>query len=48
MVESEGNCLAVAAFNLGLAHEELRREELDYGDELYPVAINILCRKPKL
>jgi SAM-dependent methyltransferase len=47
VVESEGNCLAVAAFNLGLASEELKPEELNYGDELFPVAINIFCRKPK-
>ena len=47
VVESEGNCLAVTAFNLGLAHEELKQEELNYCDELFPVAINIFCRKPK-
>lgn len=47
VVESEGNCLAVTAFNLGLAHEELKPEELNYRDELFPVAINIVCRKPK-
>jgi hypothetical protein len=47
-VESEGNCLSAAAFNLGLAHEELKPEELNYGDELFPVVINIVCRKPKL
>ena len=47
VVEGEGNCLSAMAFNLGLALEELKRQELDYNDGLYPVVTNIYCRKPK-
>lgn len=46
IVEGHGNCLAVLAANLGLAMEELRVEELDFNDEVFPVVTNILCRKP--
>jgi len=46
-VEGEGNCLAVAAFGLGLAQEELTRKELDYRDGLFPVITTIYCRKPQ-
>jgi len=47
VVEGEGNCLAIVAFNLGLAYEELKPEELDYKDGLYPVVTTVYCRKPK-
>lgn len=47
VVEGEGNCLAVVASNFGLALEELRSEELDYYDPLFPVVTHIYCRKPK-
>lgn len=46
-VEGEGNCLAVVAFNLGLALEELKPKELDYCDGLFPVVTTIYCRKPQ-
>ena len=46
VVESEGNCLAIVAINLGLALEELRPEELDYYDARFPIVTHIYCRKP--
>lgn len=46
VVEGEGNCLAVVAFNLGLAWEELKTKELDHYDGLFPVVTSIYCRKP--
>jgi SAM-dependent methyltransferase len=45
-VESEGNCLAVVAINLGLALEELQPEELNQNDDRFPVVTHIYCRKP--
>lgn len=45
-VESEGNCLAVVAINLGLALEELRPRELNAYDARFPVVTHIYCRKP--
>jgi len=46
VVEGEGNCLAVVAANLGISLEELKPEELDFRDALFPVVTNIYCRKP--
>jgi SAM-dependent methyltransferase len=45
-IEGHGNCLSAAAAMYGLAHEELRPEELDAHDPRYPVLITIRCRKP--
>lgn len=47
VVEGEGNCLAAVAMNLGLALEELKPEELDHHDGIYPIVSNIYCRKPE-
>lgn len=44
-VEGHGNHLAVLAAMLGLAHEELRREELEAQDARYPVLVTLCCRK---
>ncbi len=43
-VTGHGNCLAAVAAQLGLAHEELRDEELDVHDPRFPVLTTILCR----
>jgi SAM-dependent methyltransferase len=45
-VQSHGNCLSAAAAIYGLAHEELKAEELDAYDPRYPVLSTIRCRKP--
>lgn len=46
-VESHGNCLAAVAAMLGLAHEELRADELDVSDPRYPVLVTLYCEKPR-
>jgi hypothetical protein len=45
-VESFGNCLAAAAFLMGLCAEELTDEELWTNDRRYPIATTIFARKP--
>lgn len=45
-IESHGNCLAAVAAMLGLAHEELDKEELEHNDPRYPVLVTLFCRKP--
>lgn len=45
-VAGHGNHVAVLAAVLGLAHEELRREELEAQDSRYPVLVTLRCRKP--
>jgi hypothetical protein len=44
-VEGHGNALTSVAAQLGLAHEELSRRELDVHDPRYPVLTTILARK---
>jgi SAM-dependent methyltransferase len=44
-IEGHGNCLAVVAAMLGLAQEELAREELEYQDDRYPALVTLYCRK---
>jgi hypothetical protein len=44
-IEAHGNCLAVVAAMLGLAQEELTRDELEYQDDRYPVLVTFYCRK---
>jgi len=46
-VESHGNVLAAIAFLHGLATQELRQEELDYGDPDYEVLIAVRAVKPE-
>jgi hypothetical protein len=46
VVEGYGNCLAVAAANLGLVVEDLTPKELDYYDPILPVTTTVFCRKP--
>jgi len=43
-VEQHGNCLSAVAAMLGLANEELTREELDAQDPRYPVLVTVACR----
>jgi hypothetical protein len=40
-----GNCLSAMALLKGLASEELKKEELDYKDEDYPVVITVVAIK---
>jgi SAM-dependent methyltransferase len=44
-VETNGNVLLGAAFLFGLAAEELRREELEANDPLYPVVVTVRARR---
>jgi len=44
-VQPHGNCLTAMAALLGLAHEELTADELDYQDPRYPVLVTLRCRK---
>jgi len=44
-VEAHGNCLAVVAAMLGLAQEELTKDELEHQDDRYPVLVTFYCRK---
>jgi hypothetical protein len=44
-VESHGNCLAAVAAMLGLAFEELDREELEVADPRYPVVVTLRARR---
>lgn len=44
-IAGHGNCLAAVAAQLGLAREELTREELDAHDPRFPVLTTILARK---
>jgi len=44
-IAGHGNCLTAVAAQLGLALEELSRDELDAHDPRYPVLTTILCRK---
>lgn len=44
-VRQHGNCLATMAAALGLAHEELTTDELEYDDPRYPVLVTLRCRK---
>jgi SAM-dependent methyltransferase len=46
-VESYGNVLAATAALMGIAYEELTREELDVNDPRYPVLVSVWCRKNK-
>jgi hypothetical protein len=46
-IAGHGNCLAAMAAQLGLALEELSREELDVQDPRYPVLTTICCRTPQ-
>lgn len=46
-VQSHGNVLTAVAFLHGLAVEELKREELDYGDPDYEVLITMRAVKPE-
>jgi len=46
-IAGHGNCLAAVAALLGLAHEELRGEELAVRDDRYPVLVTLCCRKPQ-
>ena len=45
-LEVYGNVLAATAAMMGLACEELMRQELDVGDPRYPVLIGLACQKP--
>jgi len=45
-VRTHGNCVSAIASLLGLAQEELKREELDKDDPRFPVLISIKGRKP--
>jgi SAM-dependent methyltransferase len=45
-VESAGNVLTATAFLQGLAAEELRPEEFDVVDPLYPIIVMALVRRP--
>jgi len=47
-VEAYGNVLAAIAFLHGLATQELRQEELDYGDPDYEVLIAVRAVKPEV
>jgi SAM-dependent methyltransferase len=47
-VEGHGNLLAAVAFLEGISCEELREEELDHHDRLYPVVVTAAVRKPPL
>ena len=44
-VASQGNVLSAIAFLTGMAHEELRRRELDTNDPLFPVTITVRAVK---
>jgi len=44
-VTSHGNVLTAIAFLTGMAHEELRRRELDASDPLFPVTITVRAVK---
>jgi hypothetical protein len=44
-VVAYGNCLAAAASMMGLAAEELTKDELDVFDSRYPVVVTLACRK---
>jgi hypothetical protein len=44
-VEYYGNCLSAIALIKGLASEELKKNELDFKDEDYPVVITVVARK---
>jgi hypothetical protein len=46
-VRSFGNALSAVAAMLGLAAEELTKDELDAVDDRYPVLVGLACRKPK-
>jgi SAM-dependent methyltransferase len=46
-VQAYGNVLAAVAFLHGLAAEELRRQELDYRDPDYELAITVRGVKPR-
>jgi hypothetical protein len=45
-VHAYGNVLSAVAAMMGLAHEELTAEELDFHDPRYPVLVGLFCRKP--
>jgi hypothetical protein len=45
-VKTHGNCVSAVASILGLAQEELRKDELDRHDPRFPVVISIKARKP--
>jgi glycosyltransferase involved in cell wall biosynthesis/SAM-dependent methyltransferase len=47
-VDAYGNVLTAMAFLVGLATEELRREELDHYDPAYPVTIAVRAVKSEL
>lgn len=44
VVTGHGNCLVAMAAQMGLATEELTRDELDASDPRFPVLTTILCR----
>jgi SAM-dependent methyltransferase len=44
-VTSYGNVLSGQSFWVGLAQEELTKEELDYNDPYYPCVLGIACKK---
>jgi hypothetical protein len=44
-VQPHGNCLTATAALLGLAHEELTADELEYQDPRYPVLVTLRCRR---
>lgn len=44
-ITGHGNCVAAVAATLGLAQEELTREELTHQDDRYPVLVTLYCRK---
>jgi SAM-dependent methyltransferase len=44
-IEAHGNCLSAVAAMLGLAAEELRVDELDVADPLYPVLVTLQVEK---
>ena len=46
-IAGHGNCLTAVAAQLGLALEELSRDELDAHDPRYPVLTTIVCRTPQ-
>jgi hypothetical protein len=45
-VRTHGNCVSAVASILGLAQEELRKDELDRHDPRFPVLISIIGKKP--
>jgi SAM-dependent methyltransferase len=47
-VRSYGNVLSAIAFLMGMAYEELSREELDVNDEIFPLIIAIRATKPRV